>query len=75
MQELGALFTHQLCERVWHRNYDYNTRTVEIFITRLRKKSTGLSDRADLTVRSVGYAVRLPEAGADARARAARNER
>ena len=39
MQEPGRAFSRtELCERVWQRDHEYDTRTVEIFITRLRKK-------------------------------------
>ena len=35
----GRVFSRtELCERVWQRDHEYDTRTVEIFITRLRKK-------------------------------------
>lgn len=39
MQEPNRVFSRtELCERVWQREHEYDTRTVEIFITRLRKK-------------------------------------
>src|SRR6185369_6558969 len=39
MQEPGRIFSRtELCERVWQREHEYDTRTVEIFIARLRKK-------------------------------------
>jgi DNA-binding response OmpR family regulator len=39
MQEPGRVFSRtELCERVWQRDHEYDTRTVEIFITRLRRK-------------------------------------
>jgi DNA-binding response OmpR family regulator len=39
INEPGRVFSRtELCERVWHRDHEYDTRTVEIFITRLRKK-------------------------------------
>ena len=39
MREPGRVFSRtELCERVWQRDHEYDTRTVEIFITRLRKK-------------------------------------
>lgn len=41
MAEPGRVFSRiELCERVWQRDHGYDTRTVEIFIVRLRKKST-----------------------------------
>jgi DNA-binding response OmpR family regulator len=54
MQEPGRPFSRtELCERVWQRDHEYDTRTVEIFITRLRKKIH--------TLRGVGYAIRPQE--------------
>jgi DNA-binding response OmpR family regulator len=48
----------ELCERVWQRNHEYDTRTVEIFITRLRKKvDSGFALALIHTVRSVGYTI------------------
>ena len=39
MQEPGRVFSRtELCERIWQREHEYDTRTVEIFIARLRKK-------------------------------------
>ncbi len=59
MQEPGRVFSRtELCERVWQRDHEYDTRTVEIFITRLRKKvDTGFSSTLIHTVRSVGYTI------------------
>jgi DNA-binding response OmpR family regulator len=62
MQEPGRVFSRtELCERVWQRDYEYDTRTVEIFIARLRKKIDPM-DAVPLlqTVRSVGYCIRVP---------------
>ena len=63
MQEPDRVFSRtELCERVWQRNHEYDTRTVEIFITRLRKKvDSGFARPLIHTVRSVGYSVRPPE--------------
>jgi DNA-binding response OmpR family regulator len=60
MQEPGRIFSRtELCERVWHREHEYDTRTVEIFIARLRKKiDSSFPDPLIQTVRTVGYAVR-----------------
>jgi DNA-binding response OmpR family regulator len=60
MQEPGRVFSRtELCERVWQRDHEYDTRTVEIFITRLRKKIDSISDAPLIhTVRTVGYTVR-----------------
>jgi DNA-binding response OmpR family regulator len=59
MQEPGRVFSRtELCERVWQRNHEYDTRTVEIFITRLRKKvDSGSANALIRTVRSVGYTI------------------
>jgi DNA-binding response OmpR family regulator len=63
MQEPGRAFSRtELCERVWQRDHEYDTRTVEIFITRLRKKvDAGCKDPLIQTVRTVGYTIRPPE--------------
>ena len=62
MQEPGRVFSRtELCERVWQRNHQYDTRTVEIFVTRLRKKvDSGFAAPLIQTVRSVGYSIRPP---------------
>ncbi len=62
MQEPGRVFSRtELCERVWQRDYEYDTRTVEIFIGRLRKKiDSGARTPLVHTVRSVGYSIRPP---------------
>ena len=62
MQEPGRVFSRtELCERIWQRDYEYDTRTVEIFITRLRKKiDSGFTVPLIHTLRFVGYSVRLP---------------
>lgn len=63
MQEPERVFSRtELCERVWQRDHEYDTRTVEIFIARLRKKvDTGFAVPLIHTVRSVGYSIRPPE--------------
>ncbi len=60
MQEPGRAFSRtELCERVWQRDHEYDTRTVEIFITRLRKKvDSGFLAPLIHTLRGVGYAIR-----------------
>lgn len=60
MQEPGRVFSRtELCERVWQRDHEYDTRTVEIFIARLRKKiDADSSDPLIQTVRTVGYCVK-----------------
>jgi two-component system OmpR family response regulator/two-component system copper resistance phosphate regulon response regulator CusR len=62
MSEPGRVFSRtELCERVWQRDYEYDTRTVEIFIARLRKKiDSGTRTPLLHTVRSVGYSIRPP---------------
>ncbi len=62
MQEPGRVFSRtELCERIWHRQHEYDTRTVEIFIARLRKKvDSGFDAPLIHTLRYVGYTVRPP---------------
>ena len=62
MHEPGRTFSRaELSERVWQRTHEYDTRTVEIFITRLRKKiDSDFPVPLIHTVRSVGYSVFLP---------------
>lgn len=59
MQEPGRVFSRtELCERVWHRDHEYDTRTVEIFITRLRRKiDTQSSTPLIHTRRGIGYTL------------------
>jgi DNA-binding response OmpR family regulator len=63
MQEPGRPFSRtELCERVWQRDHEYDTRTVEIFITRLRKKIDAASGAPLIhTLRGVGYTLRADE--------------
>ena len=57
MREPGRVFTRtELCERVWERKHDYDTKLVEVFIGRLRKK-LGTPPLIE-TVRHVGYTIR-----------------
>jgi DNA-binding response OmpR family regulator len=60
MQEPGRVFSRtELCERVWQRDHQYDTRTVEIFIARLRRKvDSGFPPSLIETHRSIGYAIR-----------------
>ncbi len=60
MEEPGRVFSRtELCERVWQRDHQYDTRTVEIFIARLRKKIDSTFPTALIhTLRSVGYTIR-----------------
>jgi len=62
IQEPGRVFSRtELCERVWQRDHEYDTRTVEMFIARLRKKiDHGFTPELIVTVRSAGYTLRAP---------------
>ncbi len=57
MREPGRTFTRtELCERVWEHEHEYDTKLVEVFIGRLRKK---IGDPPLVhTVRYVGYTIR-----------------
>ncbi|MGB8166324.1 MAG: response regulator transcription factor [Chthoniobacteraceae bacterium] len=59
MQEPGRVFSRtELCERVWQRDHEYDTRTVEVFIARLRKKvDSEFAEPLIQTLRSVGYKI------------------
>jgi DNA-binding response OmpR family regulator len=59
MREPGRVFTRtELCERVWEHSHEYDTKLVEVFIGRLRRK---ISDPPLIhTVRHVGYTIRGP---------------
>jgi DNA-binding response OmpR family regulator len=59
MREPGRVFTRtELCERVWEHEYEYDTKLVEVFIGRLRKK---IGDPSLIhTVRYVGYTICEP---------------
>jgi DNA-binding response OmpR family regulator len=56
MREPGRAFTRtELCERVWEHEHEYDTKLVEVFIGRLRKK---IGDPPLIhTVRHVGYTI------------------
>ncbi len=57
MREPGRVFTRiELCERVWEREHEYDTKLVEVFIGRLRKK-IGVPALVH-TVRHTGYMIR-----------------
>ncbi len=62
MKEPGRTFSRdEMCERIWEREHEYDTRTVEIFIMRLRKKLDKPGEESVIgTVRGVGYVLRLP---------------
>lgn len=63
MREPGRTFTRdEICERIWAREHEYDTRTVEIFIMRLRKKLDRPGTESVIgTVRGVGYVLRSHE--------------
>jgi DNA-binding response OmpR family regulator len=56
MREPGRVFTRtELCERVWEHPHEYDTKLVEVFVGRLRRK---ISDPPLIhTVRHVGYTI------------------
>lgn len=60
MAEPGRVFSRaELSERVWEREHDYDTKLIEIYIGRLRKKIDGNSTEPLIkTVRHLGYSVR-----------------
>jgi len=62
MREPGRVFTRtELCERVWEHSHEYDTKLVEVFIGRLRKK---IGEPPLIhTVRHVGYTIREPPSG------------
>ncbi len=66
MREPGRVFTRtELCERVWEHTHEYDTKLVEVFIGRLRKK---LGEPPLIqTVRHVGYTLHGSEAKVPAR--------
>jgi DNA-binding response OmpR family regulator len=57
MREPERVFTRtELCERVWEHEHEYDTKLVEVFIGRLRKK---IGEPSLIhTVRYVGYTIR-----------------
>jgi len=59
MREPGRVFTRtELCERIWHRQHEYDTKLIEVFIGRLRKKIDGSSGMPLIkTVRYLGYSI------------------
>lgn len=59
MREPGRTFSRdEICERIWEREHEYDTRTVEIFIMRLRKKLDRPGEESLIrTIRSVGYSI------------------
>ena len=64
MREPGRVFSRaELCERVWQREHEYDTKLVEVFVGKLRKKvDDGENEPLIRTVRHLGYM--LPEENA-----------
>jgi DNA-binding response OmpR family regulator len=62
MREPARVFTRtELCERVWEHPHEYDTKLVEVFIGRLRRK---IGDPPLIhTVRHVGYTIESGERG------------
>jgi DNA-binding response OmpR family regulator len=61
LREPGRVFTRtELCERVWEHAHEYDTKLVEVFISRLRSKIG--NPPLIHTVRHVGYTARAPSA-------------
>ena len=59
MREPGRVFTRtELCERIWQHPHEYDTKLVEVFIGRLRRKIGEPS--LIRTVRHVGYSIHEP---------------
>ncbi|HEY7001894.1 MAG TPA: response regulator transcription factor [Candidatus Udaeobacter sp.] len=57
MREPGRVFTRtELCERVWEHPHEYDTKLVEVFIGRLRRKIS--NPPLIHTIRHVGYTIR-----------------
>lgn len=59
MQEPGRVFSRtELCELVWKREHQYDMRTVDILIARLRKKvEADFAEPLIHTSRAVGYTI------------------
>jgi len=56
MRDPGRVFSRsEICERIWQREHQYDTRTVEVFIMRLRKKLEFNGAPVIQTVRGIGY--------------------
>ena len=60
MAEPGRVFSRaELSERVWEREHEYDTKLIEIYIFRLRKKlDEGSTKPLIKTVRHLGYTIR-----------------
>jgi DNA-binding response OmpR family regulator len=66
MQEPGRVFSRtELCELVWQREHQYDMRTVDILIARLRKKvDSDFAEPLIHTSRAVGYTIHAPRPAA-----------
>ena len=62
LREPGRTFSRDdICERIWERAHEYDTRTVEIFIMRLRRKLDLPGEESIIrTVRNEGYRIKQP---------------
>lgn len=59
MREPGRVFSRtELCQRVWEHEHEYDTKLVEVFIGRLRRKIG--EPQLIHTVRHVGYSISKP---------------
>jgi DNA-binding response OmpR family regulator len=63
LQEPDRTFSRdEICERVWEREHEYDTRTVEVFVMRLRKKIDLAGCGVTIaTVRGLGYVLKTAE--------------
>jgi len=63
MREPGRIFSRvELSERVWAREHEYDTKLVDVFIGRLRKKIDEEKDKPLIeTVHHLGYTLRDPD--------------
>lgn len=62
LREPGRTFSRgELCERIWQRDHAYGSRTVEMFVSRLRRKvDGGCTIPLIHTVYACGYVLRPP---------------
>lgn len=62
LREPGRTFSRgELCERIWQRDHAYGSRTVEMFVSRLRRKvDGGCAIPLIHTIYALGYVLRPP---------------
>lgn len=62
LREPGRTFSRaELCERIWQRDHTYGSRTIEMFVSRLRRKvNSGFDTPLIHTIHAVGYVLRRP---------------